>query len=47
MNTCLSTIVLKLNKIDIRIIRIALMTLTLLASRGVILALPINGDVGI
>ncbi len=47
MNTCLSTIVLKLNKIDTRIIRMALLTLTLVASGGVILGLPINGDVGI
>jgi hypothetical protein len=46
MNTCLSTIYLKLNQIDSRIIRVAFMTLALFASGGVILGLPIAGDVG-
>ncbi len=47
MNTCLSNIVLKLNQIDTRFIRMALLTITLVASGGIILGLPINGDVGI
>jgi hypothetical protein len=46
MNTCLSAIYLKLNQIDSRYIRLALMVVTLFASGGVILGLPINGDVG-
>ena len=46
MNTCLSTIYLKLNQIDSRYIRLALMTLMVFASGGVILGLPIAGDVG-
>jgi hypothetical protein len=45
MNTCLSTIYLKLSQIDSRIIRLALLTLMLFASRGVVLGLPISGDV--
>jgi hypothetical protein len=45
MNTCLSTIYLKLSQFDSRIIRLALLTLTLFASGGVILGLPISGDV--
>ncbi len=47
MNTCLSTIYLKLNQIDSRIVRLALMTLSLVAAGGIVLGLPINGDVGI
>lgn len=46
MNTCLTTIYLKLNQIDSRYIRLVLMALTLVASGGVILGLPIHGDVG-
>ena len=45
MNTCLSTIYLKLNQIDARYIRLALMVLTLVGMGGSIMALPINGDV--
>jgi hypothetical protein len=46
MNTCLSALYLKLNQLDSRYIRLALMVLTLTISGGVILGLPINGDVG-
>jgi hypothetical protein len=46
MNTCLSAIYLKLNQIDVRYIRMALMVLTLVASGGVVMGLPIHGDVG-
>jgi len=46
MNTCLSNIYLKLNQIDARSIRMALMVLTFLVSGIGILALPIHGDVG-
>ena len=46
MNTCLSNIYLKLNKIDTRYIRLALMALTLFTSGSVILGIPIHGDVG-
>jgi hypothetical protein len=46
MNTCLSTIYFKLNKIDTRYIRFALMVFTLVTSGGMILGLPIHGDVG-
>jgi hypothetical protein len=42
MNTCLSAIYLKLNQIDVRYIRMALMV----ASGGVVMGLPIHGDVG-
>jgi hypothetical protein len=45
MNTCLSSIYLKFSKFDSRYIRIALMVLTLAASGGIILGLPITGDV--
>ena len=45
MNTCLSNIYLKFSQIDSRYIRLALMVLTLVASRGVIMGLPISGDV--
>jgi hypothetical protein len=47
MNTCLSNIYLKVSQIDSRHIRFALMVLVLAASGGVILGLPIAGDVGI
>jgi hypothetical protein len=46
MNTSLSSLYLKINQIDSRYIRLALMVLSLVASGGVILGLPINGDVG-
>jgi len=46
MNTCLSVIYLTLNKIDSRYIRLSLIVLTLFASGGAILGLPMNGDVG-
>ena len=47
MNTCLSTIYLKLNKIDIRYIRFAFIVLALFSSgKVIILGLPIHGDVG-
>ena len=45
MNTCLSTIYLKLSQLDSRIVRLALLTLALVASRSVVLGLPISGDV--
>jgi hypothetical protein len=46
MNTCLSNLYLKLNKIDTRYIRFAFLVLTVFTSGGVILGLPIHGDVG-
>jgi hypothetical protein len=46
MNTCLSTLYLKVCKMDARYIRLALMVLTLAAGGGVIMGLPIHGDVG-
>jgi len=46
MNTCLSNIYLKLNQIDSRYIRMALMVLAFVFSGGVVLGLPIHGDVG-
>jgi hypothetical protein len=46
MNTCLSALYLKINQLDPRYIRLAFMVLTLVASGGVILGLPIHGDVG-
>jgi len=45
MNTCLSALYLKVCKMDARYIRLALMVLTL-AGGGVIMGLPIHGDVG-
>ena len=45
MNTCLSNAYLKLSKLDSRYVRLALMVFTLVASGGVILGLPIMGDV--
>ena len=44
MNTCLSNIYLKLNQIDARYVRLALIVLALVGTGGSILALPINGD---
>jgi hypothetical protein len=46
MNTCLSTIYLKLSQFDSRFIRFALITLALVSSGGFITILPIAGDVG-
>ncbi|HSB65288.1 MAG TPA: hypothetical protein VLD65_01845 [Anaerolineales bacterium] len=46
MNTCLSTLYLKLSQIDSRHIRIALVFFSLLTSGGFIMSLPIAGDVG-
>ncbi len=46
MNTCLSSLYLKLCQIDSRQIRLALIFITLLASGGIVLGIPINGDVG-
>jgi hypothetical protein len=47
MNTCLSTIYLKICQLDSRHIRAALTLLTLLASgAGILGVLPIHGDVG-
>ncbi|MGE5123712.1 MAG: hypothetical protein ACM3H7_04285 [Acidobacteriaceae bacterium] len=45
MNTCLSTIYLKLNQIDSRYIRLAFMVLAVVGLGGTIMGLPINGDV--
>lgn len=47
MNTCLNNVYLKVAKIDSRYVRLALMVLAVLASGGVVLGLPISGDVGI
>ncbi len=44
MNTCLSNIYLKFSQLDSRYVRVALMVLALTASGGVILGLPIMGD---
>jgi hypothetical protein len=46
MNTRLSAIYLKLNKIDSRYIRLAFIVIAFAASRGIILGVPIHGDVG-
>jgi hypothetical protein len=46
MNTCLSTLYLKICKIDARYIRFALMILAFAGSGGMILGVPIHGDVG-
>ncbi len=45
MNTCLSDIYLKLVKVDPRYIRLVLVVASLVASGGVILGLPLPGDV--
>lgn len=45
MNTCLSSIYLKISQLDSRIIRLALLTLAAVASGGALLGLPIAGDV--
>jgi hypothetical protein len=46
MNTCLSSIYLKLNQIDVRFIRIALLTVVLLTTGGSLMGIPMPGDVG-
>ncbi len=46
MNTCLSTLYLKLCQLDSRHVRLALVFLTLFASGGIIMGLPIAGDLG-
>jgi hypothetical protein len=46
MNTCLSTIYLKLSQIDSRYIRLALIVFSLFTAGRVIMGLPISGDVG-
>lgn len=45
MNTCLSNLYLKLNQIDSRHIRLALMVLFFLGG-GIVMGIPIHGDVG-
>jgi hypothetical protein len=47
MNTCLSNLYLKVTKIDARYVRLALLIVAALTSGGMILGLPISGDVGI
>ncbi len=46
MNTCLSSLYLKICQIDSRHIRMALVFLTLVASGGIVLGIPIHGDIG-
>jgi len=46
MNTCLSSIYLRLNQIDSRYIRLAMLVISLVASGGIVLGIPIHGDVG-
>ena len=46
MNTCLSTIYLKFCQLDARYVRMTLAFLTLLAWGGMIMGLPMSGDVG-
>jgi hypothetical protein len=46
MNTCLSTLYLRICKMDARYIRLALLVLAVATSGGVILGVPIHGDVG-
>jgi hypothetical protein len=47
MNTYLSSIYLKFSQLDSRYIRLTLMVITLIASGGIIMGLPIHGDCGI
>jgi hypothetical protein len=47
MNTCLSSLYLKVAKIDARYVRLALMVFAIVTSGSVILGLPVHGDVGI
>ena len=46
MNTCLSALYLKLNQLDSRYIRMAFMVFSMVVTGGVIMGLPIHGDVG-
>jgi hypothetical protein len=46
MNTCLSTLYLKVCKMDARYIRLALIVLSFAAGGSMILGVPIHGDVG-
>ncbi len=46
MNTCLSNLYLKLCQFDSRHIRFALVFLTLIAGGGMLMGIPIHGDVG-
>ena len=46
MNTCLSTIYLKLSQIDSRQFRLVMMFLSLIVSGGILMGIPIHGDVG-
>ena len=47
MNTCLSSLYLKLSKIDTRYVALALMVFAIVASGGIVMGVPIHGDVGI
>ena len=44
MNTCLSEMYLKLSRFDVRIIRLAFLVLAAAVSGGIVLGLPISGD---
>jgi hypothetical protein len=46
MNTCLSSLYLKLCQLDSRHIRLALVFLTLIAGGSIFMGIPIHGDVG-
>lgn len=46
MNTCLSTLYLRICKMDARYIRLVLLVLAVAGSGSVILGVPIHGDVG-
>jgi hypothetical protein len=46
MNTYFQQIYLKLNQIDLRHLRLAWLVIGLFVSGGMILGIPINGDVG-
>ncbi len=46
MNTCLSNLYLKLCQIDPRHVRAAFIFLTLIAGGGMLMGIPIHGDVG-
>ena len=47
MNTCLKNLYLKINQIDFRYIRLAIMVLALALAGSGIMCIPISGDVGI
>ncbi len=46
MNTCLSALYLKLNQLDSRYVRMIFMVFSMVVTGGVIMGLPIHGDVG-